>query len=100
MFISKEEFECIENYNGVYVFVYESMCPLCKIHVDSLYNNGIRGFTIILLENDDELDWMQEKFKCEGVPHTLVYKNNDVIWQKNNVFFKKQIKELNSHINN
>lgn len=98
MFISRQEFLEIKKLNGLYVFVFDGGCPLCKIHVTSLYKNGLSGFTIILLEDDEDLEWLKEVFNADGVPHTSVYKNNKLIWHLNNIFFNKQIKELNKYM--
>lgn len=95
MMYSRDEFVEFETLHGMFVFIYESKCPLCKMHIQSLYNHNILDFCIIYLETDEEVEWLEKRFDIQGVPHTAVYKHNKLIWHKNNLFFKRQIKELN-----
>jgi hypothetical protein len=98
MVLTVKEFSLKSELHGAYVFVFEDACPLCKMHTQSLTNRGVTDYNTVRLREMVDVDWLKETFEVDSLPHTVIYKKNKLIWEKNNLFFNRQIKELKENM--
>lgn len=90
--ITKKEFESINRpLNGVFVFLMEKGCGLCKIYLEELNKYGC-DWTIVELDIEDE-EWALTQL-ISNFPITRIMFDDMIVMEKSGVLFPKQIREV------
>lgn len=86
--LSKQEFVDMQK-NGVFVF-HSFSCWTCSDHIENLKGSVDFFYTV---EYELDVDYF-ESIGIDATPTTIVYKNNEKLYQKSGMLFETQINDM------